>query len=131
MICETCKNPLSGRQTKFCSIKCKNSSTNIKHQHYEYQQQRGLDRKIQLVIMLGGKCSSCPYDANLAALDFHHLRDKKFQLDLRHLSNGKWESLVAEANKCILLCANCHREHHNPQMNNWKPMDAVGIEPTQ
>ncbi len=40
--------------------------------------------------------------------------EKEFQLDLRSLSNRKWESILIEAEKCILLCSNCHSELHNP-----------------
>lgn len=81
---------------------------------YAYQKARGLERKLKLVEMLGGCCSECGYKKNLAAFDFHHKEDKSFRLDMRSLSNRKFELCVAEAQKCILLCSNCHREHHNP-----------------
>lgn len=66
---------------------------------------------------LGGKCQECGYNKNIAALEFHHINpdEKEFQLDMRHLSNTSIEKLRIEAAKCKLLCANCHRELHNPE----------------
>jgi len=58
----------------------------------------------------------CGYNKNHAALEFHHENpdNKDFQLDLRSLSNRKWDAIVREAGKCLLLCSNCHAEEHNP-----------------
>ena len=66
---------------------------------------------------MGTRCSSCGYAKNTAALVFHHMapEQKQFQLDLRNLSNRNWVTLVREAAKCIVLCANCHAEHHYPE----------------
>ena len=63
-----------------------------------------------------GSCEKCGYDRNYAALEFHHVDSdrKSFQLDLRSLSNRKWSVIMKEAEKCILLCSNCHAELHNP-----------------
>jgi hypothetical protein len=58
----------------------------------------------------GNKCERCGYDSCLAALEFHHLYGKDFGL-----SDGRTRSLErmkAEADKCMLVCANCHRELH-------------------
>lgn len=87
--------------------------------HYEKQKDRALKRKFQLVEMKGGKCEICGYDKNYASFDFHHLNpeEKEFQLDARHLSNTKIEKLMEEAKKCILICANCHREIHYPHLD--------------
>jgi len=112
MNCITCNNILIGSQKKFCSSKCKNKA----HQSYDQQQERGHLRKIELLNLLGNKCSICSYNKNLAALCFHHLKDKQFKLDMRSLSNRTWESCLAEAQKCQLLCANCHAEIHNPDL---------------
>jgi hypothetical protein len=62
----------------------------------------------------GGGCSKCGYNKCSAALDFHHIdpATKSFSLAKSNMS----KSLVAlkeEADKCIILCANCHREHHH------------------
>ena len=114
--CVSCGQQLDGRQKKYCSRKCKNSYTNQSHQSYQAQQRRGRERKIRLIELNGGKCESCGYDRNYSALEFHHLepKNKSFQLDLRALSNRKWEFILLEAKKCRLLCSNCHAELHNP-----------------
>jgi len=65
----------------------------------------------------GGKCSVCGYSKCLAALEFHHINpeEKDFQIGRRgidrHRQWGKW--LEKELDKCLLLCANCHRELHS------------------
>lgn len=114
MKCESCGKELIGRQTKFCSRVCHNRSTNKKHNEYQAQQARGQQRKKELVELLGGQCSLCAYKSNSAALVFHHVKDKSFGLDLRKLSNASWDKILQEAQKCILLCANCHAEIHYP-----------------
>jgi hypothetical protein len=84
----------------------------------EAVQRRRYKLKIMAVEYKGGKCSSCGYNKCISALDFHHLYDKKFSISM----NGKicsWETLRVELDKCILLCANCHRElHHSTFIEN-------------
>ncbi|MBI1857201.1 hypothetical protein HY003_00155 [Candidatus Saccharibacteria bacterium] len=120
--CKVCGDELTGKQTLFCSIKCKNAL----HQSYPSQKKRGIERKLHFVKMLGGKCSHCGYSANLAGLAFHHLGGKEFQLDVRSLSNRKIEPILKEVAKCKLLCHNCHAEVHNPGLDLAK----LSIEPT-
>lgn len=112
MKCVVCNKILSGRKRKFCSISCKNSY----FQSYASQKRRGLQRKQEIVGRFGGECSVCGYKKNLAALSFHHLRDKKFKLDVRSLSNRKTKKIEGELTKCQLLCQNCHAEIHNPDL---------------
>ena len=47
-----------------------------------------------------------------AAMDFHHLGDKEETIS--KLSNRSWRipRVQAEMDKCVLLCANCHRKVH-------------------
>lgn len=87
---------------------------------YVKQKERALSRKLELINLRGGKCEKCGYNKNIAALEFHHLdpSTKSFQLDARHLSNTTKEKILEELNKCILICSNCHRELHNPQLEN-------------
>ena len=113
-ICIVCGRPLHGRQRKYCSRNCKNKDL----QSYEAQQRRGLERKRKLVEEAGGCCSICGYNKNLAALVFHHAEadQKDFKTDMRSLSNRRFESVRQEIKKCILVCANCHAELHNPHL---------------
>jgi len=88
---------------------------------YKYQKKRGFERKSKLVKLMGGCCKNCGYNHNLGVLQFHH-RDpsvKVSKLDMRVLTNRTWEFILEEANKCDLLCANCHAEHHYPDLNKW------------
>ena len=84
---------------------------------YRKQKERAIKRKLELIELKGGKCEKCGYDKNIAALEFHHINpsEKLFQIDSRHLSNTHIDKLKTEVDKCILLCANCHREIHNEQ----------------
>ena len=112
--CSVCGALLKGRQTKFCSAKCKNKDL----QSYAAQKRRGLSRKLELVKTAGGRCTICGYQKNLAAMVFHHTDsdEKDFKLDMRSLSNRKLEPVLQEIEKCILVCANCHAELHNPHL---------------
>ena len=112
--CIACGNRLIGKQVKYCSVACKNKAL----QSYPAQKRRGLTRKLELVRTFGGSCSICGYNNNLAALTFHHIsEDKNFKLDMRSLSNRTMQAVLAECEKCILVCHNCHAELHNPHLD--------------
>ncbi len=117
--CIICNTNLFGRQTKFCSLDCKNKHTNLNHQNYKSQKDKGLKNKLKLLDLKGKYCQKCGYNKNISALCFHHLRDKNFGIDIRKCSNTSWVKLVEEANKCIVLCHNCHMEEHYPEHNLW------------
>ena len=128
MNCTVCNKKLIGKQTKFCSRKCKNTNGNLNNQVYLNQQERGIKRKLFFVNQLGGKCSECGYNKNLAALTFHHInpKEKVVKLDIRRMSNNSFNVLQDEVNKCQLLCHNCHMEEHYPQL---EMVGLSGIEP--
>ena len=69
--------------------------------------------KQMLVAYKGGSCVLCGYKKSVWALDLHHVDESKksFGLSTRGLTRS-WESLQRESDKCILICANCHREIH-------------------
>jgi hypothetical protein len=75
--------------------------------------QRRRNRKRELVEAYGGKCIECGYSACLEALQFHHRDAATKRFSLANF-NGSYERLRAEAEKCDLLCANCHRLRHTP-----------------
>ncbi|OGM92909.1 hypothetical protein A2333_01920 [Candidatus Wolfebacteria bacterium RIFOXYB2_FULL_49_7] len=57
----------------------------------------------------GGKCQVCGYDKYPGALDLHHLGDKLFGIGAKGYTRS-WDKVKAELDKCVLVCANCHRE---------------------
>ena len=69
--------------------------------------------KQMLIEYKGGVCVLCGYKKYAGAFDLHHLDHsrKEFGLSVRGLTRS-WKKLKAEANKCALVCANCHREIH-------------------
>lgn len=71
-------------------------------------------RKIVLVDCCGGKCNICGYSRSIKALEFHHIdpQTKSFGLTQDGRSRSK-ELQIQQIRKCILVCANCHREIHD------------------
>ncbi len=69
--------------------------------------------KSMAVELNGGSCQVCGYDKYIGALDFHHLSEKNkgFDLSTRGLTRS-WAKIKEEVGKCMLVCANCHREIH-------------------
>ncbi len=70
-------------------------------------------RKMKTILVqeAGGACSICGYQSSMRALHFHHVvpADKRLELNAKGISLSL-ETLRAEAQKCVLLCSNCHAE---------------------
>jgi hypothetical protein len=68
--------------------------------------------KARIVEAMGGKCNICGYNKCEKALELHHLNpaEKKFSLASIRGNPKSWSTIVEELKKCVLLCANCHRE---------------------
>lgn len=94
---------------------------------YEYQKLRGLKRKLYLINLRGGGCERCGYNKNISSLEFHHKNpnDKESQLDMRKLSNSTMKYILGEFDKCLLLCSNCHKEEHYPDLLMTNVVDLV------
>jgi hypothetical protein len=69
-------------------------------------------RKIKLMAIeyKGRRCQICGYNKCPGALDLHHINGKKdFGIGDKGYTRS-WERTKKELDKCILVCANCHRE---------------------
>lgn len=76
--------------------------------------QRRRDKlKILAVEYKGGCCTVCGYNTYVGALEFHHLNpnEKDFAISAKGATRS-FEKLKSELDKCICVCANCHREIH-------------------
>lgn len=64
-------------------------------------------RKYVLVLSRGGRCSGCGYDEHLLALDFDHVDPSTKAGNVSGIES--FAPAYVEAQKCRLLCSNCHR----------------------
>ena len=81
-------------------------------------------RKSNLIKVFNSKCCICGFDKWQSALEFHHVNpeDKEFGLTVNTTTKAL-EKQLAEARKCILVCANCHRGIHSEFVtipDNWQ-----------
>lgn len=100
-----------GRSARLYCLKCS---------HDRITEQRRKN-KIKLSLYFGGKCIKCGYDKCINGLTFHHRDEstKKFGIGSGHTKS--YDKLLEEAEKCDLLCHNCHSEvHARPEDFNWK-----------
>lgn len=69
--------------------------------------------KARAIALMGGRCEGCARTGPAAVFEFHH-RDASTK-DFGIGEDGvvrPWAAIVAELAKCVMLCANCHREVH-------------------
>lgn len=103
------------RKTWYCK-RCAADRRNARRMYY----------KKKAVLLLGGKCSVCGYDKNIAALDFHHIHGKDVKVsDI--CGSRSWSRIEEEIARCVLLCACCHREEHKPNGSKWKDDGFIDI----
>lgn len=57
------------------------------------------------------QCEKCG-ENRWYVLDFHHIDKKKDGIPIM-TKRGSLNSLKKEIEKCVILCSNCHREHHH------------------
>lgn len=79
---------------------------------YAYQIKRWIARKLKAIEYLGGKCKHCGYHKYYGALEFHHRNPLEKDVDWNKLRLRSWNAVIAELDKCDLVCSNCHREVH-------------------
>jgi 5-methylcytosine-specific restriction endonuclease McrA len=79
----------------------------------ERVQKRREKLKILSLEYKGGKCEFCGYSKCVEALEFHHIDSLDKDFGISESGNTRsFEKLKIELDKCVLLCANCHREEH-------------------
>lgn len=86
----------------------------MSYQNVKDYRQRLKDR---LIYIMGEKCCICGYNKNNSALEFHHLNPTQKDFTLGQNPNISFAKANEEIKKCILVCANCHREIHSGLIN--------------
>lgn len=82
-----------------CKI-CANATQTLKH------------RDMLDSLVCEWKCKLCGYNACKSALEFHHLESSQKDFVIAQRVSISFKRLQTEIVKCVLLCANCHREVH-------------------
>ena len=82
---------------------------------YDTKKKLRREKKKIAVEYKGGQCEHCKEVYHHAAFDFHHINPTEKDIDVGLLMQCNDEILYKELDKCILLCANCHRIFHYEQ----------------
>lgn len=99
---------------------CRPCRAAYKREHYAANRQRYIaaaDRRKRAIaaeraaliveILRECRCADCG-ERDPLVLEFDHLRDKSFNI-AQGLRNHSWPAVLAEMEKCEVVCANCHR----------------------
>ena len=91
-------------------------------EHYkEYERKRAIRRRKELEKellengMIKIKCVRCNYNKCIVALEYHHKEkgEKDFSISQALVQHKSIDKIKKEISKCVILCANCHRELHS------------------
>lgn len=106
-----------------CKLLCQNCHRKA---HFKEETQKIKSKKIILEITCISGCEICGYNEYVGALEFHHQRDKNFNIGSISFIENSGEKLkkklLEEIDKCTVLCANCHQDLHfdKEKFNNYK-----------
>ncbi len=76
---------------------------------------QSVNNKLKLIANHGGRCNSCGYNKSFTqSYCFHHLdpTTKLFEVNALSCKTKAFAIVETEAQKCQLLCLNCHHELH-------------------
>lgn len=99
-----------GWTRKYCYECSPHEDENCSHSQAITIKRRAI--KKALISRRGGKCEKCGYNKCMRALEFHHLDPMEKDFGISRTLTKPMATLIAETDKCILLCSNCHAEEH-------------------
>ena len=115
------RNKAAGTRRSECK-KCHNATM-----RKDYDKKR---EQVDAMKFSFGGCQKCGYDKCIEALDFHHRNPDEKEYDIAQMiRNHRTQEVIAqEMQKCVVLCANCHREFHFLERNKGISIDEFLIE---
>lgn len=97
-----------------CELLCERCHRELHNQNKETVHTKS--KKILLDIKSVSGCEICGYNKCFGALDFHHEKDKNFEISRIKIGESSGneikEKMIKESSKCIILCRNCHSDLH-------------------
>ena len=111
--CKKCKSEIIDRTQgkSFCDL-----CLSIRKSKYSKKSRQNKKKQFHIIKCEIG-CQICGYNKYGGSLDFHHIDPNKKLFTLSRYWRYSWDKLEEEIKKCILLCANCHREFHAGLIN--------------
>lgn len=107
---------------KFCHSESRPRKVNLR------TKQRHQETKQRLLEIFGGKCARCGYREFSCSLHFHHIDPHTKTSSLGTLTfSSDFSKILAEADKCILLCGNCH---HALESGHWNAIFVKAVSTT-
>lgn len=79
-----------------------------------------------LQLRLNNPCMCCG-ESEPACLEFHHLDPSQKEFGVTSSSNRSWDKMWEEIQKCVVLCANCHRKVHAGLITLVDPVDITPL----
>jgi hypothetical protein len=120
-----CKLPKSEdqfyRKGKKLQSRCKECKKLYNHDHYKANKDiylanrdawRNSRRQKVAEMKRAVGCTLCP-EREPCCLDFHHTDSDLKEFEISAKIDCAWEDIVAEIEKCVVLCKNCHTKVHH------------------
>jgi hypothetical protein len=84
------------------------------------RQLRELERRTRLLwaYLETHPCADCG-EADPTVLEFDHVGEKRFGIS-SGLRRRNWEDVLAEIERCEVVCANCHRRRTYRRQGSWR-----------
>jgi hypothetical protein len=83
---------------------------------WEVEKIRRRQNKLDAIEFLGGKCLDCGLVSEfISVYDFHHTDPNNKDIEVAKLMHHSWNNILIELERCILLCACCHRIRHEKE----------------
>lgn len=112
-ICTICKQELT-ISSFYTNGKTSSGKTKYKGPCKTCENKRNKDRYISIIRDFYSElsCQLCGYNRCIEALEFHHTDPTQKEFTISNKRTASKDKLLNEMKKCMLLCANCHREQH-------------------
>lgn len=107
-----CKLGVTGTCRKCDGTKVKKWYADNRSRRQKIANRNNQRKKRKLVESFGDKCYDCSNTYPDCVYDFHHLDPTKKDVNPSKAMTWSKERMMKELEKCVMLCANCHRLRH-------------------
>lgn len=111
--CKKCKREYDNKYYHSKSLKNKQKKQAIQTERLR------LHKQFIMNFLSKNPCRHCG-ENRIVTLEFHHVRDKDFNICDGLRRGYSLERIKKELNKCIVLCANCHRIETSKKLGWFK-----------